>query len=97
MKGNNNKYWFKRRRYGFGWFPVSWEAWCLIVIYLLLVIIGSLFVGGESGSSLSSEVVIYLGLVLAGAVGLIFVSYLKGPKPKWRWGSKPTDNPTEDF
>lgn len=38
-----NKYWFRKRRgiiskdLGWGWVPISWEGWCLVVAFILLI------------------------------------------------------------
>ena len=40
-----NKYWFKKRKgffskdLGWGWIPISWEGWLMILIFACLIIL----------------------------------------------------------
>lgn len=90
-------YWFKRRRYGYGWTPVTWRGWVTIVVFLVVVVAGAAIILKDTPrNTFSSEVYTFLAFV-AVATALIFaVSLAKGPKPKWRWGSRPGDDPRED-
>ena len=27
--------WFKAKTYGYGWYPVTWQGWLVILIYVL--------------------------------------------------------------
>jgi hypothetical protein len=93
----NKKYWFKRKRYGYGFYPVTKEGWGAIIAYLIgLTILTILFY-----NLLETEEIIY-GIIYTASIvvlttPLIYLSYKKSPKPKWRWGKKDTDNPEEDF
>lgn len=91
------KYWFKRRRYGYGWTPTSKQGWSVLLIYLVIVIASVFFIPAAGKNELTTEIVLYLCGVGALTLALIAISYAKGPKPKWRWGAKPTDNPDEDY
>lgn len=82
-------YWFKRRRYGYGWFPTTWQGWAVIGVYLVGMI--AIATAAEENPSV---VILFLILLTA---GLLTVTYQKGPKPKWRWGKTEHDNPEEDF
>ena len=43
MEENDEK-WFPAKKHGFGWgLPVTWQGWVVLVLYGLLLIIGSLF------------------------------------------------------
>lgn len=33
-----DKIWFKRKRFGWGWYPASWEGWLVTVVYIALVV-----------------------------------------------------------
>jgi protein-S-isoprenylcysteine O-methyltransferase Ste14 len=89
--------WFKRHRYGFGWTPASWQGVAVILAALAVVL-------GTAGllSALASEDSWWPGLLivvvtLLTAAGLVWVSFATGPRPRWRWGSRPDDDPGEDF
>lgn len=84
------KIWFRRKRYGWGWYPVTKEGWGVLLLWL------SAFVSNEyyflrSGSEEHVHVAIFLGITILITVGLIVISYLKGEKPKWQWGEENHD------
>lgn len=91
-------YWFKRRRYGYGWTPVTWQGWLTVLLFLAAVVFGAVVLLNDTPKNTLSAgtfaYLILLGIATALAVG---ISLMKGPKPKWRWGSKSTDNPDEDI
>lgn len=98
MSGANNRsYWFKRRRYGYGWTPVTWQGWLSVIGFLAVVVLAATTPEESPRGTDSSALLVYSGLIIIAVVWLVIVSSAKGPKPKWRWGSKPTDNPDEDI
>ncbi len=90
-------YWFKRRRYGYGWIPVSWQGWLVVLAFVVFVLLGALSIKDVPENTFTKEVAFYLLFVFIATTALVKISYLKGPKPKWRWGKKSGDNPEEDF
>ena len=94
----DQQYWFKRRRYGYGWIPTTWQGWLTIVVFIVTVIGSGLALGITSDNDPDSpKVATYLAIVFISIVILALISNIKGPKPKWRWGKQPEDNPEEDF
>lgn len=94
MSKTDNHYWFKRRRYGYGWTPVRWQGWVAVIV-CLGVIIASGFLFGSM--PYSNELLwLYLNTVLTVIIFLIIIGILKGPAPRWRWGKKPGDDSKED-
>lgn len=93
-KPSSNTLWFKRRRYGYGWTPVTWQGWIAVGLFLA-VILGGAALAIDAQSDVAT--VIYLNFVIASALLLIGVSLQKGPLPKWRWGKSSSDNPEEDY
>ena len=90
-------YWFKRRRYGWGWIPVTWQGWLVVAGYLVLVVaLAPAFLDAPQADQ-ARELGFFLLFVAMATGGLIQISLLKGPRPRWRWGRKPDDNPDEDF
>ena len=39
IKDNPKGYWFKAKRYGFGWTPVTRQGWLVLLGYILLVLL----------------------------------------------------------
>ncbi|HQB50906.1 MAG TPA: 8-oxo-dGTP diphosphatase [bacterium] len=76
------KLWFKAKKYGYGWYPVTWEGWLTIAIYVLLLIgTGSFF-----PQYIERQPFVYFGWVILLTAVLIYVSYKTGEKARWRWG-----------
>ena len=99
MKNDKDySYWFKRRRYGYGWTPVKWQGWLTVFLFLAVVLIGaSILLKDTPRNTFSTESFVFLIFTAITTALVVVVSLMKGPKPKWRWGSKPTDNPNEDI
>lgn len=81
------KIWFKRKTYGWGWTPVTWQGWLVIGAYLavvfLFVYIASLF------SSPKAPLIFLVPIAFATAL-MIYVCYKKGESPRWQWGDSNT-------
>ena len=73
------KFWFKAKRYGWGWSPAAWQGWLVTLGFVLAVVI------------LATQIaVLHLWVYLASLVLLtllmIGICYMTGEKPRWRWG-----------
>lgn len=91
------RYWFKRRRFGFGWTPATREGWLTLGLYLAAVLGGAIVLGAFTTDPPGWTVAVYLLIVLVLTIVFFAIAISKGPKPKWRWGRHPSDNPHEDF
>lgn len=79
--GDTNQFWFRAKRYGYGWgLPSAWQGWAVLTAYLAAMF-GPLALG-ERGVLLS------LGGLLVGTPILLIVCYRKGEPAKWRWGDR---------
>lgn len=94
---NPNDYWFKRRRYGWGWFPITWQGWSVVGLYILIIAAGATAFTDAPQDSANLESALYSFILVASTISLIRVGYAKGPVPRWRWGKRPDDNPNEDI
>ena len=84
IKDNPQGLWFKRKLYGFGWVPVTWQGWTVILVYILLLLALALTL--DDGSP-TREVMFMFVLPLVLLTGaLIRICYAKGEKPRWQWG-----------
>ena len=84
LKDNPNNYWFKRKLYGWGWTPATWQGWLTLFIYILLVVLFSLTIDKKSPNN-EIMFTLVLPIVLLTAT-LIRICYKKGEKPRWQWG-----------
>lgn len=83
------KLWFKRKRYGWGWTPSTWEGWAVIVGYIVLV---ALFGATIDRDSAPMEVFATFALpVVLLTLTLIRICYRKGEPPRWQWGNEDND------
>lgn len=81
-------YWFKRKTYGWGWTPSTWQGWLVVLVYVAIIFLLSINIGIES-----TQTEVYTTFVvpmLIATVVLIRISYIKGEKPRWQWGNKIT-------
>ncbi|MBP6005318.1 hypothetical protein KA531_00190 [Candidatus Saccharibacteria bacterium] len=97
MNNQENSFWFKRKRYGYGWVPATKQGWIIIISYISIVILGGISIEDQSDNQLTAEVLTYLLLVFLATILVIAISYKKGPRPKWRWGKASTDNSSQDW
>lgn len=85
LKDNPRGYWFKRKLYGWGWVPVTWQGWLVTAVYVALLIAFSSTID-ESSPPQEIMFTFFLPLTLM-TVTLIRICYKKGEKPRWQWGS----------
>jgi len=75
------KIWFPAKRYGWGWgLPTCWQGWLVVAAYFALVAacVAILRVRHDA---------LYIGCVLALTAIFVAICWLKGEKPRWRWGA----------
>jgi len=80
---DKNKIWFRRKLYGWGWTPCTWEGWLVI---LLWVIFFALAMSNMDHEWLKNLLFIFLSVAI-----LILICYKKGEKPKWQGGERKED------
>jgi hypothetical protein len=93
MKQERSPYWFKAKRYGYGWgLPLRWEGWAVLIGWLVIMIAGSILIPLLMINYLKLPIgagifsISVFALVMAGV--LIGVCYAKGEPAKWRWGDE---------
>jgi len=78
--GNDGRYWFPAKRYGWGWGPpTAWQGWVILLVWLAAMAAGSLFL-------MPRHLIGFLVFVLLMAILLLVICYAKGEPPAWRWG-----------
>ena len=93
LRDNPKGLWFKRKLYGWGWVPVRWQGWAVILIYLGLIL--TLVLNREESipgnpDSGSNFLVLGLPIIILTAL-LIYICYKTGEKPRWQWGLRKED------
>lgn len=84
LKDNPEGYWFKAKLYGWGWVPVTWQGWAVVLVYIVAVLFFGLTL--DENSPTSEVFFTFLLPVILLTITLIRICYKKGPKPRWQWG-----------
>lgn len=78
------KLWFKAKNYGWGWVPVTWQGWAVVLVFVVFVVVLSPLPTRGTACSIAAY---FSGLI--GSIALLMAICLKkGEKPEWRWGRK---------
>lgn len=88
VKDNPEGYWFKRKLFGWGWTPVTWQGVLITLVFLVFIIwraraFEAAAVAAEVGNP---EVIEFLAQVFGAALVLIAIAWRTGEPPKWQWG-----------
>jgi hypothetical protein len=78
--------WFKAKRYGYGWYPCTWQGWVITAMTIVAIIFNASAVDATSHSvsdTLLGSALVTVILVLQ----LLIICALTGEKARWRWGS----------
>lgn len=90
MKQPPENYWFKARRYGWGWTPATWQAWTLLAVYVLVLAASAVLLlsGNKDESTNFVGLIAFILIALSATLLLIGISMKKGEKPGWNLGDK---------
>jgi hypothetical protein len=79
--GNAPRYWFRAKRYGWGWgLPLTWEGWLVLAAFVVSLVLSAIVF------SPVSQPVTYAVSVVSLSGALVAICYFKGEPPRWRWG-----------
>jgi hypothetical protein len=79
MDEPEKQYWFRAKRYGWGWgAPTCWQGWAVLGAYLAVVL--------GAGQVMPVERSHFV--VLGATVILLAICWRKGEPTRWRWGRK---------
>lgn len=84
LKKSNNL-WFKAKQYGWGWYPVTWQGWVVTALYIFSIFTFLEDINTKSVSFSNTFIGMLIPFTILTSI-LIYICYLKGEKPKWRWG-----------
>ncbi len=80
-----NKIWFKAKRYGYGWYPSSWQGLVVLLIYIAIEVLTFLKIDAHSHSN-SDTLRPFIIISIVYTIILILICIKKGERAKWRWG-----------
>ena len=82
MSSDEQEYWFRARRYGWGWgLPITWQGWTVLGLWVGALILGRRYLIPHN---------MFAHLAFAFAMGFLLLSicYKKGAPPGWRFGNR---------
>jgi hypothetical protein len=79
--------WFKRKRYGWGWVPVTWQGWTIIIAFIALMLGNALRLDSTHYSTHRILAEFIPETIVLVAI-LFFLCYRFGEQPRWQWGNK---------
>jgi hypothetical protein len=87
MKDKNKKLWFRAKRFGWGWYPITWQGWLIVLGFVVIMTLNGFRINSIS-QSVTEEFINYASqtIILVGI--LIVICYLNGEKPRWTWGNE---------
>lgn len=95
FKDNPEGYWFKRKIYGYGWTPVTWQGWAVTIGYIVAMVLLALTIE-DNAEPRDLAFTVFLPYLLL-TVTLVRIVYTKGEKPKWQWGLPKKDSSEESY
>ena len=97
MNDDHKKFLLKRRRYGWGWIPVTWQGWAIIFLQVAIIFIAAMDLPTKPIQPTADQLLRFFVLLGIAFANLLLIGLQVGPVPRWRWGKKDSDNPDEDF
>lgn len=84
------KLWFAAKRYGYGWYPITWEGWLVIAVFVALLLLPPPLAAMAGPQRISESVFAIAFSMYAAALTmlLLFICFKKGEPARWRWGGK---------
>ncbi len=77
----STRYWFRAKRYGWGWTPLTWQGWAALAAFVALLVADALVFPPRQALAA------YIACVVGLTVLFLAVCWLKGEPPRWRWGN----------
>ena len=81
MEPNQKQIWFPAKKYGWGWGPpCCWQGWVAMIIWIICLAIGGFILLPEKHTGL------FVAWTAIMVTALMILCFIKGEKPRWRWG-----------
>lgn len=93
METSEKMIWFKRKRYGWGWTPCTWQGWLVVGIYIVGMLKLAQNLAPES--SASSPIRFFVGAAIWTVI-LLVITYRTGESPRWQWGEDAKDSAKDE-
>jgi isopentenyldiphosphate isomerase len=87
MSSKPNQLWFKAKRFGWGWYPCTWQGWAILAMFLFVIVRGVMWIDAHALTP-KEFLIDFLPQTYILTVFMIIICYATGEKPTWRWGRK---------
>jgi hypothetical protein len=75
-------YWFRAKRYGWGWgLPLTWQGWIIVIAYSVMITVGIFVFPTEEKKAL------FICWLVGFTIILLVICWIKGEPNRWRWGN----------
>ena len=74
----NKTIWFKAKKWGFGWRPVSWQGWAITIVYILGLV--HFAISANSQHSMSDFLINFGFDFIILTIPLLIICYLRGER-----------------
>lgn len=85
LKNNPEGYWFKRKLYGWGWTPATWQGWLVLAVFIILITLNAFRIDFNSHSASDTLINFISQTIILGAL-FIWICLKKAERPRWQWG-----------
>lgn len=79
--------WFKAKRYGWGWYPATWQGWLLTGSFIALMMLDVMRIEFVTSNDADAVLLLIPDMIVL-VCALLLICVLTGEKPRWRWGGK---------
>jgi hypothetical protein len=84
LLSSHEQQWFRARNYGWGWTPNTWQGWAVLLVWAVFFIWNTLRISAITDANRIELPVLIVEQILSVLI-LLWVAYLKGGPPRWRW------------
>jgi len=84
-----NKLWFRRKTYGWGWTPITWEGWLVTFVVVAIPVLIRITLKALEFEKSTQYFYTWASVPIL-LMALTLICFRFGEKPKWQWGTKRT-------
>ena len=87
----NKRLWFRAKRYGWGWYPITWQGVAITLAYAFgIAFLTSCAIQATVNTTNDAQTFWwnYLPSIVLLSFIMIWICYKTGEKPGWRWNGK---------
>ena len=84
-----NRLWFRRKSYGWGWTPITWEGWFVTLVIVIIPLVIKFSLKALEFERTTQYFYTYASIPIL-LMALTLICFRFGEKPKWQWGVKKT-------